>query len=118
MLSAYYLDSLGVKRDQTQGNLDVLLLRILSRGPAHGYAVITALKESSEGLFDLPEGTVYPSLHRLEHAGLLSSDWDSSSGRRRRVYAITAKGEASLAAGRQEWKRFAAGMNAVLGVQA
>jgi PadR family transcriptional regulator PadR len=103
-------------RDQTQGNLDLLLLRILSRQPAHGYAVISALKESSDGLFDLPEGTVYPSLHRLEGAGLVSSDWDSTSGRRRRVYAITTRGQRSLATGRQEWRRFATGMNAVLGV--
>lgn len=106
-----------MKRDQTNGNLDLLLLRLLSSGPAHGYAVITELKESSEGMFDLPEGTVYPSLHRLERAGLLSSDWDSSSGRRRRVYAITAAGQRSLSEGRREWQSFAAGMNAVLGVQ-
>ncbi len=106
-----------MKRDQTQGHLDILLLRILSRGPAHGYSVITALKESSHGAFDLPEGTVYPSLHRLEHAGLLSSEWDTSSGRRRRVYALTARGQKRLTAGRREWKRFAAGMNAALGVQ-
>lgn len=106
-----------MKRDQTNGNLDLLLLRLLGSRPAHGYAVITELKESSDGLFDLPEGTVYPSLHRLERAGLLSSDWDSSSGRRRRVYAITAAGQRSLSEGRREWHSFAAGMNAVLGVQ-
>jgi DNA-binding PadR family transcriptional regulator len=105
-------------KDQTNGNLDLLLLRVLSRGPAHGYATIAALKEASGGVFDLPEGTVYPSLHRLERSGLLASDWDSSSGRRRRVYAITARGQESLATARREWKRFAAGMNAVLGVQA
>ncbi len=103
-----------MKRDQTQGYLDVLLLRILSAGPAHGYAVITALKDSSSGLFDLPEGTVYPSLHRLEQTGLLASAWDSTSGRRRRVYSLTGRGEHALNAGRREWKTFAAGMNAVL----
>jgi len=103
-----------VKRDATRGNLDVLLLRILSAGPAHGYAVIAALKQRSEGLFDLPEGTVYPSLHRLEDAGLVASDWDSGSGRRRRVYRLTSSGEASLSQGRRDWQRFAAGMRAVL----
>ncbi|MGI8681281.1 MAG: helix-turn-helix transcriptional regulator [Mycobacteriales bacterium] len=96
----------------------MLLLRVLSRGPAHGYAVISALKEASGGVFDLPEGTVYPSLHRLEDAGLLSSDWDSSTGRRRRAYPLTARGEASLSAGASTWKRFSTGMNAVLGMGA
>jgi PadR family transcriptional regulator, regulatory protein PadR len=105
-------------RDQTRGNLDLLLLRILSRGPAHGYAVISALKDTSAGLFDLPEGTVYPSLHRLEAAGLLASDWDSPGGRRRRIYRLTGQGEASLSTGRLEWKRFAGGMNSVLGESA
>ena len=107
-----------MKRDATRGNLDVLLLRILSAGPAHGYAVIAALKDRSEGLFDLPEGTVYPSLHRLEAAGLVASDWDTSSGRRRRVYRLTSAGEASLAEGRRDWLRFTAGMSAVLGGRA
>ncbi len=104
-----------MKRDATRGNLDVLLLRILSAGPLHGYAVITALKERSGGLFDLPEGTVYPSLHRLEDAGLVASDWDCGSGRRRRVYRLTSAGEASLSEGRRDWQRFATGMRAVLG---
>jgi PadR family transcriptional regulator len=105
-------------RDQTRGNLDLLLLRILSRGPAHGYAVISALKDTSGGVFDLPEGTVYPSLHRLEAAGLLASEWDSAGGRRRRVYRLTAQGETSLSTGRNEWKRFAGGINSVLGESA
>jgi len=105
-------------KDQTNGNLDLLLLRVISHGPAHGYATIAALRETSGGVFDLPEGTVYPSLHRLERSGLLTSDWDSSSGRRRRVYAITARGKEGLATARGEWKRFATGMNAVLEVQA
>ncbi len=107
-----------MKRDATRGNLDVLLLRILSAGPAHGYPVISALKDRSEGLFDLPEGTVYPSLHRLEDAGLVASEWDAGAGRRRRVYQLTAAGEASLAEGRRDWQRFTAGMRAVLGAEA
>ena len=106
-----------MKANQTKGNLDVLVLGILSAGPAHGYEVIAALKERSGGEFDLPEGTVYPLLHRLESEGLLSSSWESSQGRRRRVYALTAAGEASLAAGRRNWERFSLGMNSVLGVR-
>jgi len=107
--------SLGVKRDATQGNLEVLLLKVLSAGPAHGYSVIGVLRERSGGLFDLPEGTVYPSLHRLEDKGLLASEWVVEDGRRRRVYRLTALGEGRLAAGRSSWRRFAAGVEAVLG---
>jgi DNA-binding PadR family transcriptional regulator len=104
-----------MKRDATRGHLEVLLLRVLVAEPTHGYGVIAALKDRSEGLFDLPEGTVYPSLHRLEDAGLVASEWATVSGRRRRVYRLTAVGEASLAQKRQDWQRFATGMSAVLG---
>ncbi|MEO7122692.1 MAG: helix-turn-helix transcriptional regulator [Lacisediminihabitans sp.] len=107
-----------MKPNQTKGNLDVLLLGVLSAGPGHGYEVITALKEKSGGEFDLPEGTVYPSLHRLEDEGLLASSWSAMQGRRRRVYQLTTAGEASLAAGRQSWERFSMGMNLILGAQA
>ena len=95
----------------------MLLLSVLSAGPAHGYAVITALRARSEGTFDLPEGTVYPALHRLERTGLLNSSWAEAEGRRRRVYALTGEGEAALAAERTEWRRFAGGISSVLGWQ-
>ena len=62
-------------RERLKGNLD-LLLSVLSSGPAHGYAIISALRDRSGGTFDLPEGTIYPALHRLEDAGLLASTWD------------------------------------------
>ena len=103
------------ERERLKGHLDLLLLSVLAAGPAHGYAIIAALRARSEGTFDLPEGTVYPALHRLADAGLLASDWSDADGRRRRVYALTAKGEAALAAERGEWKRFAVGIQAVLG---
>jgi DNA-binding PadR family transcriptional regulator len=92
-----------------------LLLSVLSAGPAHGYAVISALRERSEGTFDLPEGTIYPALHRLEEAGLLASSWAQAESRRRRVYGLTDAGAAALAAQRAEWRKFARGMQAVLG---
>jgi len=104
-----------MNRERLKGHLDLLLLSVLSAGPAHGYAIITALRARSDGAFDLPEGTVYPALHRLEDAGLLASSWADAEGRRRRVYALTANGEAALAAERTEWKRFAGGVQAVLG---
>lgn len=103
------------ERERLKGHLDLLLLSVLGAGPAHGYAIIAALRARSEGTFDLPEGTVYPALHRLAGAGLLASDWSDADGRKRRVYALTAKGEAALAAQRAEWKRFAGGVQSVLG---
>jgi PadR family transcriptional regulator, regulatory protein PadR len=91
-----------------RGHLDLLLLEVLARtGEAHGYALISALKDGSEGRFDLPEGTVYPALHRLERSGLVSSSWSADAPRRRRVYHLTDAGEAALAAERREWRNFA-----------
>jgi PadR family transcriptional regulator, regulatory protein PadR len=104
-----------MNRERLKGHLDLLLLSVLSAGPAHGYAIISALRERSEGTFDLPEGTIYPALHRLEDAGLLGSSWADAEGRKRRVYALTEKGVTALAAERTEWRRFATGMQAVLG---
>ena len=102
-------------RERIKGHLDLLLLSVLAAGPAHGYAIISALRERSEGTFDLPEGTIYPALHRLEDAGLLSSAWADGDGRRRRVYALTSAGATALAAEQTEWRRFAHGVRAVTG---
>ncbi len=102
-------------REQLKGHLDLLLLAVLRRGPAYGYAIITALRDSSQGTFDLPEGTIYPALHRLEAAGLLRSGWSEAGGRRRRVYEITGAGATALQGRRDEWRRFAGGVQAVLG---
>jgi DNA-binding PadR family transcriptional regulator len=102
--------------EQLKGHLELLLLEVLSSGPVHGYDVITRLRDRSDGIFDLPEGTVYPALHRLEKSGLLQSSWSADGGRRRRLYALTREGHAALAKQRDGWKRFANGMHAVLGV--
>lgn len=104
-----------MNRERLKGHLDLLLLSVLAGGPAHGYAIISALRERSEGSFDLPEGTVYPALHRLEAAGLLASSWAEADGRKRRVYALTSKGATAQAAEQAEWRRFASGVHAVLG---
>jgi DNA-binding PadR family transcriptional regulator len=98
-----------------KGQLELLLLGVLRRGPQHGYAVITELRDRSDGAFDLPEGTVYPALHKLEAAGLVASGWSTVEGRKRRVYELTADGHAALAEQRREWRRFARGMEAVMG---
>lgn len=97
-----------------KGSLDLLLMGVLRRGPAHGYAIIAALREGSNGEFDLPEGTIYPALHRLEHAGLITSSVDLAQGRRRRTYALTARGRREFATQRREWQGFVANMQAVL----
>jgi PadR family transcriptional regulator len=98
-----------------RGHLDLLLLSTLRRlGTAHGYAIITALRDSSDGAFDLPEGTVYPALHRLERDGLVSSQWHDESPRRRRVYTLTPRGTEALAKKKLEWQAFSRGMQAVL----
>jgi DNA-binding PadR family transcriptional regulator len=105
--------------ERLKGNLDLLLLSVLTAGPAHGYAVIADLRERSGGTFDLPEGTVYPALHRLERDGLLEAAWQRGEGgpgggRRRKVYAVTSAGAAALAAERSRWDRFTAGVGSVL----
>src|SRR3712207_4562433 len=89
-----------------KGHLDVLLLATLAAGPRHGYAVKEALREGSGGRFDLPTGTVYPALHRLEDAGLITGTWSIVEGRRRRSYRLTPAGERRLAADRAGWLDF------------
>ena len=97
-----------------KGHLDMLLLAALEAKPAHGYAVVETLRQKSGGTLDLPEGTLYPALHRLEDAGLVTSQWSESGGRRRRVYQLTAKGRHSLARKQTEWRAFAQAVNGVV----
>ena len=97
-----------------KGHLDTLLLATLQAGPAHGYAIMERLRLQSLGTFDLPEGTIYPALYRLEQAGLLKSWWSKESARRRRVYTLTERGQAALAQGTEQWRFFAQGVNALL----
>ena len=99
-----------------KGHLDLLLLSILAKGPAHGYAVIESLRSRSEGTFDLPEGTIYPALHRLESQGLLLSSWSADSARRKRIYQLTPKGLQILAKRQEEWKKFSKAINATVGI--
>ena len=100
---------------ELQGHLDGMLLAVLEAGPRHGYAIVEELSRRSQGEFDVPEGTIYPALHRLEAAGLLSSRWEVVSGRRRRVYALTGSGRRALATQHRELDRFVTGVRAVLG---
>jgi PadR family transcriptional regulator, regulatory protein PadR len=100
--------------DLVRGRLELLVLAVLNRNPAHGYAVIQELRRRSEGTFDLPEGSVYPTLHRLEREGLLASRWSSEARRRRRVYRLTRKGRAALERERTEWLLLARAVAAVI----
>lgn len=97
-----------------KGHLDLLILAVVASRPCHGYAVIEELRSRSGDAFDLPEGTVYPALHRLERAGLLDSDWTQDSGRRRRTYRLSASGRAALAEERSTWEEFSAAVGSVL----
>jgi len=101
-----------------KGHLDLLVLASLEGGPKHGYAVIEQLRDRSGGFFDLPEGTVYPVLHRLEKARLLASRWSNTTGRRRRVYRLTRMGVKALACQAGEWNEFSQAVVAILGAQA
>jgi PadR family transcriptional regulator, regulatory protein PadR len=103
----------GVNAESLKGHLDGLILAALAAQPMHGYAIIEELKRRSGGALALPEGTVYPALHRLESGGLLSSSW-SSGGRRRRIYRLTRKGRRELGQRRAEWHEFSQVVEAVL----
>lgn len=103
-----------MRAERLKGHLDLLLLSVLATGAGHGYALISRLRQTSDGAFDLPEGTVYPALHRLEAAGLAASSWDVVEGRRRRVYALTGAGRAALEEQRQEWTAFSHGVGRVI----
>jgi len=103
-----------MKGETLKGHLELLLLAALEAKPAHGYAVVETLRERSGGSFDLPEGTLYPALHRLEKAGLVTSAWNEQTGRRRRVYQLTARGRRSLAEKQAEWHTFAQAVNGVV----
>ena len=99
-----------------KGHLDMIVLAALAAGPAHGYAIIEEIRRRSGQAFDLPEGTIYPVLHRLEAAKLLSSRWQTAeSGRKRRVYALTRRGSRALADQRLVWRRFSVAVGGLLG---
>jgi PadR family transcriptional regulator PadR len=102
--------------EMLKGHLDMIVLAALATGPAHGYAVIQEIHRRSGGAFELPEGTIYPALHRLEQMGLLDSRWTTAeSGRRRRVYALTKRGTRALTDHRAVWQRFSDAIGGLIG---
>lgn len=107
-----------MRAEALKGHLDLLLLAVMEDGSRHGYAVIDELRQRTGGALELPEGTVYPALHRLERAGLLASHWDEFGGRRRRVYALTSRGKGAVREKRRDWQAFALAVQGVLGPEA
>jgi PadR family transcriptional regulator PadR len=102
--------------DRVKGHLDLLLLATVAQSPGHGYAVISLLRERSDGLLQLQEGSVYPALHRLEDLGLLASEWQPVAGRRRRLYRVTSAGLLALDAEKRDWRNLVSSVEAVLRV--
>lgn len=95
-----------MKAQALHGHLDALLLAVLERGALHGYAIIEALRIRSDGHLDLPTGTIYPALRRLERAGHVASSWSTVNGRERRTYELTDAGRRALAGERSGWREF------------
>ena len=104
------------KADSLQGALDLLLLKILSRRPRlHGYALMTAIQANSRDVLRVEEGSLYPALHRMEEAGWIRAEWiTKDTGRRARVYELTAAGRKQLAAETSRWQTVTAAVNHVL----
>ena len=103
-----------MRAELLKGHLDMLLLAVLADEPKHGYAVIAELHRRSNQLLDLPDGTVYPALHRLLRAGLLASDWTTVGGRRRRVYQLTPAGRKALVDQQRTWEGFSGAVQSIL----
>lgn len=104
------------KMDALQGSLDLLVLKILSRRPRlHGYAIMTAIKEISDEVLRAEEGSLYPALHRMEEEGWIRAEWiTKDTGRRARLYELTAAGKKQLAAEESRWHAVTSAVNRVL----
>lgn len=103
------------RRELIKGSIDSLLLSLIGQQPMYGYQILRDLDRKSLGYFKFKEGTLYPTLHRLEKSGLISSKWEMlPSGRQRRYYHITDRGKGLLAEKRSHWLDFAAAMNLII----
>ena len=103
-----------MRSELLKGHLDSLVLALLEEGPLHGYGVIEQLRVRSSAVFDLPEGTVYPALYRLERAGSVTSTPASVGGRPRRVYRLARPGRAALRESRRDWLQFSSAVSEIL----
>jgi len=101
--------------DALRGSLDLLVLKTLSLHPMHGWGISQRIQQMSKGILEVNQGSLYPALQRLEKDGMIASDWGTTDNNRRaRYYRLTAAGRNALSAERESWKRFAAGLDAVL----
>lgn len=101
--------------DLVQGTLDMLVLKTLTRGPAHGYAIAEFIQATSNDVLRVEEGALYPALHRLEIRGFLASEWGvSDNNRRAKYYRLTAAGRKQLAAEAGRWSRMTAAISIVM----
>jgi DNA-binding PadR family transcriptional regulator len=104
-----------VGADLIRGHLDGLLLAVLAEAPGHGYELSQRLTRRSGGALGVPEGSLYPALHRLERGRLVESAWSRGDGRRRRVYRLTRAGRRAATQSREEWRAFSVAVERVLG---
>lgn len=104
------------KPDSLQGSLDLLVLKILSRRPGlHGYAIMTNIQAISDEVLRVEEGSLYPALHRMEEAGWIRAEWiTKETGRRARIYELTASGRKQLASEESRWQAVTTAVNRVL----
>ena len=103
------------KSDLPQGTLDLLILKVVDLGPMHGYSIAQRLQQVSRDVVQVPQGSLYPALHRLENRGLLTAEWKTSeTGRDAKFYRLTRKGRAQLDAQAASWHRLAAAIGSIL----
>ena len=101
--------------DALRGSLDLLVLKTLSLTPMHGWGISQRVQQVSDGVLEVNQGSLYPALQRLEKEGLITSEWGTTDNNRRaRYYRITASGRKALGDELENWRRFAAGLEAVL----
>jgi PadR family transcriptional regulator, regulatory protein PadR len=103
------------KSDLPQGTLDLLILKIVTLGPIHGYAIAQRIQQISRDVLQVQQGSLYPALHRLENRNLLASEWkDTDTGRQAKFYRLTAKGQAQLKAETESWRQLAKAVRLIL----
>ncbi|HET9533148.1 MAG TPA: PadR family transcriptional regulator [Blastocatellia bacterium] len=103
------------KSDLPQGTLDLLILKVVALGPVHGYAIAQRLEQVSRGVVRVPQGSLYPALHRLENRRLLSAEWlATETGREAKFYRLTRKGRAQLETETAGWQRLAEAVGLIL----
>ena len=98
-----------------QGTLDMLVLQILSLGPAHGYAIAQRIEQVSRNAVQVNQGSLYPALHRMEQDGWLTATWEQTEkGRHAKFYSLTRRGRAQLTREKESWDRLTRGVSLVL----